>query len=760
MNRAPERLPGSLNTNRSLGRWMRFVAAANGEPEHVLLTPGKVEIGQGVTTALAQIAADALGLRLDQVRLLPADTTVSPDEGVTSGSLSMQDSGTAVRHACAQAQALLVAAAAVRHGLAAADLDNVDGRLQRRADGHLLETFWTLDANALIAVEATAAAESEQSAQREAARRRTRRYVGQPVQRRDLPAQFAGRPAFIQDLRFDGMRHAAVLRHLDAHNGSHAVGPERAEALAALVRPLLSKGMTLVVDGGFAAVIADRRIELDRLLRRVQVLLNPVGRTVADPPRPQPASAAALTGWIDGQPGVTTTVFEHRAPDAGNEDPQSPARGWQAEFVKPWVSHASIGLCTALACWEPGQRLRVWSHCQGVFNLRRDLHLALGAHLKLELSAIEVRHVPGAGCYGHNGADDVAFDAARCAIARPGEVVRLQWTRAQEMSSAPFSPAMRVRIEALAGPDGRIAQWRHALWSPGHSARPGRGDVSVLLGATEIAGGVPRSPAINPPLTSGGGADRNAVPPYDFGAIEVVNHRLQSTAIRSSAFRGLGAIANVLAAESMIERIAVDLGDDPLQFRLRHLGRPADRRAREVLERAAALAGWSHRHERCASLSRDGEQAGMGMAMARYKNLGAWCCVVAQVVVGATVRVPALWIAVDVGEVINPDGVRNQIEGGAVQATSIALFEQVPFDDGGVRAASWDDYRILRFGEAPEVVIDLVDRPQSAPLGAGEAATGPTVAAIGNAITAALGVRLQQLPFTPERLREAIEGVT
>ena len=393
-----------------------------------------------------------------------------------------------------------------------------------------------------------------------------------------------------------------------------------------------------------------------------------------------------------------------------------------------------------MAQWT-GDRVHVWTHSQGVYFLRHDLALVL----KLPLENIAVEHMEGAGCYGHNAADDVALDAVLLAKQAGGRPVRVQWSRADEMSQAPFGAAMAIEIEADLDAQGEIVEWRHAIWSNGHAARPGRSNSSALLAATEIAEPFPRYISTNPPLVNGGGAGRNSIPLYDFPSWQIESHRLLTMPIRTSALRTLGGQGNVFAIESLLDEVAAERGEDPVAFRLRHLSDP---RAQDVIRAAARRANWKPD-------KRPG--VGYGVGFARYKNTGAYCAVVAEVEGAEDIRVKRLTIAVDVGEAINPDGVINQIEGGAIQATSWVLKERVRFDGQRITSHSWAAYPILRFGEVPEVEVELIQRPDSDPVGAGEAAHGPVTAAIANAVFDALGIRVRDLPITRDRLVAAME---
>ena len=341
----------------------------------------------------------------------------------------------------------------------------------------------------------------------------------------------------------------------------------------------------------------------------------------------------------------------------------------------------------------------------------------------------------------------MAFDAAWLAQHAQGRPVRLQWTRQQEMANAPLAPAMAVAVEASVDATGRLVAWKQEVWSQGHGTRPGRGATPALLGAWQTARPAPVTMAVNQPPHTGGGSDRNAVPPYAVPALQVLNHRVLSMPLRVSALRALGAHVNVLAAESMMDEIARTLGRDPLAYRLEHLEDP---RGRAVLQEVGRLSGWD------TPAGTRPEGWGRGIAYARYKNTGAWCAVVAEVVVQEEARLARLWIAADLGLVVHPDGARNQIEGGAIQAASWTLRESADVGAEGIRSEDWLTYPIFRFQQAPPVEVSLIDRPDCPSLGAGECSAGPTAAAIANAIHDALGIRMRVMPFDAGSLmREA-----
>jgi CO/xanthine dehydrogenase Mo-binding subunit len=414
----------------------------------------------------------------------------------------------------------------------------------------------------------------------------------------------------------------------------------------------------------------------------------------------------------------------------------------EATYRKPYMSHGSIGPSCALAELKDG-KLTVWTHSQGVFPNRAKLAEALG----MKPADVREVHTEGSGCYGHNGADDVALDAALLARGVPGRPVRVQWMRDDEFGWEPFGAAMVMKAKATLSA-GRIVDWNYEVWSNTHSTRPTEPNGVNLLAAWSIADAKKPSPPRNIPQPAGGG-DRNAIPLYDFPRQRVVNHLIREMPLRVSALRTLGAYANVFALESFMDELALAAGADPVAFRLDHLKDP---RARAVIEAVARKADWK-------AGEKGGEGRGRGIGFAKYKNLASYVAVIADVEVdraSGVVRVPRAFAAVDSGQIINPDGLANQIEGGIIQSTSWTLKEQVRFDPNGIVSRDWASYPILTMPEVPKVEVALIDRPSERSLGAGEGSQGPTVAAIANAFAHATARRLRDLPLAPARVKAAL----
>ena len=490
-----------------------------------------------------------------------------------------------------------------------------------------------------------------------------------------------------------------------------------------------------VRDGSFLGVIA----ETDRAAVTAARQLARAARWTVRESLPDEDD---LKGFLLSQPTEDQPVVRREDTQAAAQVRQTRA----AEFTRPFIAHGSMAPSCAIACWDGGQ-VSVWTHSQGVFPLRGALATGLG----LDPAQLTVHHVEGAGVYGHNASDDVAADAVLLARAVPGRPVRVLWSREDELSWGPLGPAMLARLSAGLDSGGRIRTWRQDVWSNGFVGRPGIGGEPRLLALSHLAGGTPISAAPDGVPSGAMGATRNAVPGYDIPDLEVTRHRLLTMPLRTSSLRSLGAFLNVFAIESFMDELAQAAGADPVAFRLAHLSDP---RARRVIEEAAAMSGWAARN---AGEGRGGDGTGFGIAFARYKGTSGYCAAVAEVAADTSISLRRLWLAVDVGRVINPDGVINQVEGGAIQSASWALRERVRFDRTRITSVTWESYPILRFTEVPEVAVRIVAAPGEPATGAGELAQGPVAGAIGNAVSAAIGIRVRDLPLTTEQVTRAIE---
>jgi CO/xanthine dehydrogenase Mo-binding subunit len=693
-------LAGDLKTQPRLDGWIRL-----GADGRVTVFTGKAELGQGLKTAILQVAADELDAPLGQLSLVTADTGLTPNEGVTAGSHSMQDSSSAIRNAAANVRWLLTQAAARRWGLPPEELATSQGAV-KAPDGRTL-TYAALAAELDLSVSARPDVPL---------RPRGSGPIGRDVPRIDIPAKLTGGAAYVQDFRPDGLVHARVVR---GPSDGTALG--EADIAAARAMP----GVIAVVrKGRFLAVVAEREWQAICAQQRLQTAAS--SSTVTRP--------SDVHAWLLAAPAQTQVILDRGEAGAG-------ARTAAAAYTRPYLMHGSIGPSCAVARLQDGE-LTVWTHSQGVYPLRKAIAQLVG----LPPENVRCRHLEGAGCYGHNGADDAAGDAALVAVALPGRPVRVQWMREQEHGWEPLGSAMVTRLSASLTAQGRVGAWRHDVWSTPHNTRPQ--EAGRLIAGQEVEPPFAQPPPRPIPMPEGGG-DRNAIPLYAFPVARVTNHFVPDMPLRVSALRSLGAHMNVFSIESFMDELGLLAGADPVDFRLAHLDDP---RARDVIAAAARRFGWQS--------WRRTPWRGRGFGFARYKNLGAYCAVALEVqvepVTGA-LSVGRVVAAADSGQAISPDGIRNQIEGAIVQSLSWTMMEQVAWDADRRTSFDWSAYPILRFPALPQgVEVEVIDRPAEPFLGTGEAGQGPTAAALANALADATGKRLRDLPLTEEKVKTAI----
>ena len=682
------KLPAALEAEPALDRWISI------EPGRVLAMTGKVELGQGILTALRLIVAEELDVDVGRVRMVSAETGATPNEGITAGSMSLETSGAALRQAAAWARRLMLLAAGRELGVPVAAMTVNDGQITAPGVNQPMD-YWRAHEGPFDfdIREVTPEKDPEHY-----------RLIGQGHQPRiDIDAKARGSHVYVQDLPAD--LHARVVRPPSLNHRLERLDVE------------FSSPAELVVDGSFVAaahpdehaatVLADRVRERavwrqEREIRTDGTLSEHLVRHGIDTPSPEP------------EPGADV----------------------QATYSRPFIMHASLAPSAAAARFDNGH-LKVLCASQGIESLRG----VLARVLDMPVEDITVAHVDGSGCYGHNGADDAALDAALVARKLPGRQVRVQWRREDEHKFEPYGPAMRIDLAANVGKSGRVLDWRHDVWSFPHGGRPSPANPGVdLLAAWHLAQPFKPSLAVTGSATAGG-MDRNSEPLYRFPRQEVVSHPAANSPLRTSSLRSLGAQMNVFAIESFMDELAFAAGVDPSEFRRRHLAH--DARAIRVLDAALELSG--------------GLRGPRGLAVARYKNQQSCVAMVIEVMVSddASIKVQRVWIAADAGRTVDPDGLVNPLEGGTVQALSWCLKEAVAFDADGVTSVDWSSYPILRFSEVPRVETVILDYPRLDPLGAGEATVGPASAALANAVFAAAGVRVRNLPMTPERLREA-----
>jgi nicotinate dehydrogenase subunit B len=699
-------LPGDLKKAPYLDSWIRI-----GSDGKVTVFTGKSELGQGIKTALQQVAAEELSVKFEDIDLITSDTAQTPNEGFTSGSQSMSDGGTAILHAAAQVRELLIGFAAIKLGVEADTLKAEGGKVVA-ADGRSVG-YGDLVAGDVLHVQA-----EPQSKRKDP---KTFSIVGQPIARVDIPAKVTGGVAYVQDMRMPEMVHARIVVPPSPKATISAVDTAKVEKLPGVLK--------VHRDGNFLAVIAEREYQ-------AVVAMN---------------SLAAATTWVENETlPDSKTIYDYlkSLPSKNdvilNRTATVPLGGkvLSATFRRPYQMHGSIGPSCAVALFKD-DAITVWSHGQGMFPLQASI----AELLRMPKEKVCCIHVEGSGCYGHNGADDAGADAALLAVALPGRPVRLQWMRDQEHIWEPYGPAMVSEISGTLDATGNVVDFSYDVWSNTHSTRP------ESAGNT-MAGWLVSQPFVQPapqpiPQPAGGG-DRNAIPLYKFPSAKVTHHFIPQMPVRVSALRALGAYMNVFSIESFMDELAAAANADPVEFRLKHL---EDQRAKDVIATVADRFGWTN-------WRKTGPYHGRGFAFAKYKNLAAYVAIALDLEVdrdSGRIRLGRAVAADDSGQAVNPDGIKNQVEGAIVQAASWTLHEQVAFDRMRIKSRDWATYPILRFEEVfRSVEVHVIDRPGQPYLGTGEGGQGPTAAAIANAVAHATGQRIRELPFTAERVKAAL----
>ena len=679
---------------------------AIGPDGRITVYSGKVDLGTGVRTALTQIVADELYVPLDHVTVIQGDTLLTPDQGPTYGSLSIQNGGAQLRRAAATARRALLEKAAIKLNTDVSTLSIRDGLVVSQSGGKV--PFGSLVGGNTLSLKLDESAPLKSPADF--------KLVGKPVPRLDIPDKVTGRFTFMQDFKRPGMLHGRVIMPA-------AIGATLVSYDESTIRDI--PGVVKVVRiENFLGVVAKNEWGAIKAARQLFV---------------------KWTAW-NGLP-AQARIWEHvrntkilkdditsNNGDAASAFAAAP-RKLAATYNFAIHTHGSIGPSCAVAEFKDG-KLTCWTASQSTHNLRKQLAAMLG----VTDENVRCIYIDGAGCYGRNAHEDAAGDAALLARA-VGQPVRVQWMRADEHGWDPKGPPTLLDMRAGLDAAGKILAWESELFIP----NGGAGFVA-LVGADHA--GLNSLGQLSP-----GGVTNDLAIPYTIPNVKTAAHRLESTPFKPSWIRSPGRMQNTFANESFFDEVAAASGADPLQLRLQYLH---DARGAEVLERLAVLSSWRQRPKP----DRQGEIViGRGLAFVKYELVRTYVGVVAEVQVNTKsgeISAKRFYVAHDCGQIINPDGLRNQIEGNVVQTVSRVLKEEVSFDRSMVTSLDWGSYPILTFPEVPEVTIDLIDRPNEVPWGAGEPSAAVVPAAVDNAVFDAIGVRLRSVPFTPAKVKLAM----
>ena len=680
-----------------------------GRDGSVTLYSGKVDIGTGTRAAYRQIVADELEVPIERVAMIEGDTALCPDQGGTGGSTGIVNGGMQIRQAAATARRVLLGRGFRRLG---PPVWAQDGAVHALGGGPI--SYAELVGDAPFEVKLDRSAELKNPAEY--------KYVGKNVQRPDLPAKMTGRHTYVQDFRLSGMLHARVIR-------PRAIGATIADIDENSIRGI--PGARIVRINNFLAVAAEREWNAVRAAKALRVRWTGGGGL----PGSDRVHAAVRSSEI-----AHDEILVRTGDSAGAL--QTSARKFAASYEWPAQSHASMGPSCAVADYR-SDGLTVWSSSQGTHGLRRNLARDLG----VPVQQVHVIYLDGAGSYGSNGSDDAAADAALIsrALSRP---VRVQWMREDEHGHDPKGPPQLLDLKAALDANGNIAAWETQAWLPENTP-----DLRSRPLLAFVAAGIPQPVGQSVAQVQG-----NAYPSYDLPNMTATVHWLKTTPLRPSNLRAPGKPGNTYAVESFIDELAAAAKRDPVEFRLAHL---KDEVAIRIVKRVAERMKWQPRPSPNPAAARNGEVVGRGIAFVHYKHMDNRLGLGIEVAVNRStgaIRVTRAVCVYEGGLMINPDAVRAQVEGNILQAISRTLHEEVVFDEQGVTSVDWASYPILRFPEVPVLEVELIGSVRDKPLGAGEAASAPVPAALGNAVFDATGVRMRKVPLTAARVRDALNG--
>lgn len=709
----------------SLDSWI-----AVGRDGVVTVFSSKVDLGTGVETALGQIVADELDVQFKQVRMVTGDTTKAVDQGITAGSRTIELAGPQLRHAAAAARQELLKLASARLGAPVSQLTVSDGVVSVMGNGKRVSYGNLLGGKKFnVTIPATGNGWGLKLAPDVPVKDpKDYKIVGQKQDRVDLPPKFTGQFTYVQDVRVPGMLHGRVVRPPTVAAKAASVDEDSIKNVAGIVK--------VVHEGGFVGVVAQTEWAAIQGAKALKV-------TWSTPETKMPASADAVYDYLKN----TKSFLDRPVVNRGNPDAAmaSASRTYEQTYRWPFQMHGMLAPSAAIADVQ-GNKATVWAPSQGIFDTRTRVAKLLG----VPEDNVVVLYREGAGCYGRLGTDDAAEDAVVMSRA-VGKPVRVQWMREDEHGWEPKGPSQLLTVRAAVDANGKVTAWdfldRSFPWTEANGIPLVTSRQVGLKGAGQ-----------GQPNGTGGGGDT-----YQFDNQRIVAAAIpwvqpDPTPLRTSPLRAPGDLARMFASESFIDELAAAQSADPVQFRLRYASN--NKRATDALTAVARLANWQARPAP-AQASSGNIAAGRGVAVSARSN--SVVAVTAEVEVDKTsgeVTVKRVCVAHDCGLIINPDGLKNQIEGNVIQGTSRAIMEEVKFDSSGIKNLDWASYPILRYEKIPQIEIELINRPEMPALGGGEPSIGPVPAAIGNAIFDATGGRLREAPFTPERVVKAMrEGV-
>ena len=710
----------SIKLYGKLRNWFNF------DKDNVLqVYSGKIDIGQHISSTLALISSKITGIDYDQVEIIKLDTDISPNEGKTASSLSVPDSGSAIK-----AASFSLRKAFIKYALKTLDVNFedilFDNGIIKDIKSNRSISYWdfgkTNEFNELTIPE-----KFDEKDIREFKYKNNLK-----VEIKTINDIVTGKYEYVHDMVFPNMLHARIIRPPNYFSKFIKFSNNIDQKINKL-------GIKIIVKNSFLAILS---IDEYLVVKYLDILKqNIVWEEV------KKLSDDTIYNSLKNNEKESLLVkaggeaFYENIPSIKKFKDKKHTT-LTSEYKKGYLMHGPIGPSAACAIFT-NKRFTIYSHSQALY----DLKLSCSKYFKIDPNNITLKFRPGSGCYGHNGADDVAFEAAVLSKEFPDIHILLKWTREDEHCWEPYGSASLNKLTGVINNDGKIVYWSNEAFSDTYMTRPSNTELHNFISYNFINNDFIKHKS-TPKTKAHMGIHRNLDPLYDFGENRLVKNLVHNLPLRTSALRTLGAFSNVIALECFLNELAKTKNIDPFEIRINHL---RDERAINVIKNL--------KDQMTKDIQNDGLYRGIGFS--RYKNSAAFCAVGVELKVNDDLNIKLInaWISVDAGEVAYKDGIKAQVEGGFIQAASWSLYEEVKFDTKEIISKDWDTYKIIEFDNIPNIKTSVIDKEGMPYLGVGEVVAGPTGAAISNAISEALGQTIKTMPFTKEIItRELLEN--
>ena len=709
--------PSVKNYNKILD-WLVF-----DEDNKIKINSGKIDIGQHISSTLSLICSKITGVKYEQIEVINLDTDFSPNEGKTASSLSASHSGTAIKAASIVLKNKFVEYALEQFEVELNQIELDNGIAKKKGTNDTI-SYWdfakTDEFKNLIIDEIV----------EENKYKIFKKIENQSIELKTIHKIVSGKYKFVHDLKFNKMIHARIIRPPNYFSEFIKIDNKALDKINRL-------NIKIIVKGSFIAILSNDEFLVTKYLDILKTAIKwNTKRSLSSQGTFSLINESEKDTLLVKNGGEA--VFD-KVPKIKEFSKHSSFITKSSTYKRPYLMHGSIGPSAACAIFKDG-KFTIYTHSQGIY----DLKISIAKALKTTSDSINLKYRPGSGCYGHNGADDAAFEAAFLAKEYPNQHILLKWTREDEHCWEPYGSASINKLTSTLNDKGRILYWSHEVYSDTYMTRPSEKELYNFLSYKLINNDFKKRKS-KPKTAAHMGIHRNLDPLYNFKEKRLVKNLVHGLPLRTSALRTLGAFSNVTALESFLNELALVTNIDPFDFRINHL---TDKRGIDVLLDLKS------------QMSKDKQKSNhhRGIGFSRYKNLAAYCAVgiELQVTDDVDIKLIKAWISIDAGEIAYKDGIKYQAEGGLIQASSWCLYEDVKYDAYEIISKDWSKYKIIGFDNIPKIKTNVINRKGFPYLGVGEAVAGPCGGAISNALHAALGQRIKTMPFTKENIMKEL----